>query len=155
MIHIPNVKTAVKKVLVAYITVLVVFLVATTTFEWLSPVTAWYEYDTDAPVELVKIDKSRIAYFHSNSVWYRDIQMEWYDTLFCTDGEHSRKINTQTWKEYMKAGRTPSDEVWKYKYPVPRDAVECMLCGNMVGTTKHGFLKKYSYCTKEFDVKGI
>ena len=144
------------RALVVLIGMSLVLLVLVHAFEYVAPTSSFFEYKSVTPVK----GEFRVwepLEFVSNVVRHRGINMQWQDTLYCTDGLHREKypvqITPQTGTEYIRAWTYTS--LWKYSILIDKNERECVMCGTVIGVTTHGYKKIYSYCTEPFGVNRI
>jgi hypothetical protein len=80
-------------------------------YERYSPTEYWYEYDSDVPVSPVEtvFEKGKPLRFVSSVNYYRPVDMQWEDTMWCIQDEGLKKYDTQFWpSETGTERKTPS-----------------------------------------------
>lgn len=129
-------------------------------FKYWSPRSVWFEYEKVVPAKKA-FDKGEILQFNSFGEIYRHGKIQWFDSLYCFDGEFISKYQTQVFPYDSAEPVSPKilglehDETWHYSAePLYGHEIECHICGNIIFLTpQFDVEKKQDWgCTDSFKV---
>ena len=127
-------------------------------YQRFSPASSWFVYDAENPVvpEADSVQRGQFMAFHSNSQYYRQIEMTWSDTMMCeVKSGRIERVDTQVWMDTMTPRKTPDNVWWTwFKKPFPVDAVRCYMQSVAVGKTPRGYKKTQRFRSKWFRIGG-
>ena len=130
-------------------------VVAKHSYENFTPVRFWYQYESVVPAEESFASGEELLFVTTVNKRHA-IYMQWQDTPYCDDWEHT------TWKQPTQY--RPSSVAYEYTaiwsvrttraYSLPIDprATDCRMCWVVTWRTPLGYKKIWTYCTDWFKV---
>jgi len=128
-------------------------------YEYWTPRDTWFEYTKVVPVKS-NFETGETLRFDSFAEFYKAGSVQWFDTLYCSDGEITSKYKTQIFPREVSEpiGRSVTDsdnKAWQYsEEKLDGKEVECKICGKVVFLTPNFEVKKNQNwgCSEWFDV---
>lgn len=141
---------------VGYVFGLVAINIFIYTYEAVSPVDWWFEYEK---IELLGdgVKRSENPAFRSFMEYHRDLHIRWEDTLYCQHNGTIDKYRTQFWPdiplqtEFKSAGTSHNFNIvdeslltsWSYtEQEIGPQATRCYMQFKAIATTPHYNIKK-------------
>lgn len=130
------------------------------TYEKWSPRTVWFHYSEVIPVKS-EFKQGETLRFNSIASFYKHQNIQWFDTLYCSDGELTTKYQTQVFPRDRSEPTPPNEstiddeKTWQYtEEAVGSHEIECNVCGTVVSETPIFNQKKTQDwgCTEWFGV---
>lgn len=145
------------KIILIFLAMLSIEILAQDLYNKFSPSEWWFEYYEPKVAPVVVGDSVE---FSSFSEYKRDVNVEWYEVLWCKRNDGTiRRGYTQYSHDFKKKGDVSiPNATWVYKdFPDREDVISCMLCGDIIVKTPStilspkGYIKSDTFCTDNFE----